>query len=420
MSLLQRPEVRRLIWQSGGALFLAIVGYLGIQWLPGTNTVTSSPTSERSTSSTDATGITAVPVPGQSAATQIPRLTGDRQAKEMQSQLAEAQRELTRLQSQIDAAKAAVIASRAEATQLVATGQQAQKVIDSLIADRMQWLSKYESLLTDDRGRCIAASKTHIGLALSILTKPRIDDAKINGWRSALTELVVPLEASLKNSESVSLSPQVSQQLLAISQNANAELQVLRDDMSILDRLINKTETNQPAELTLTQVDSNQKLAAAKLKEDTESERKAKEVAAKLMLQKEIDEKRRTHEAEVAAADEEARLARVMLRREFELEYPKIKGRLVAFTSDGMTLRGHTVGKGPVSLSLMQGKGALERSEHGRQRIAIVVGESLRDSGGLMKFQGGQTEQQATDFDMVQQFLLKYGDLMVAQGLLAP
>ena len=37
-----------------------------------------------------------------------------------------------------------------------------------------------------------------------------------------------------------------------------------------------------------------------------------------------------------------------------------------------------------------------------------------------MKYQGGQSEQQAADFDMVQAFLIKYGDLMVEQGRLAP
>ncbi len=85
-----------------------------------------------------------------------------------------------------------------------------------------------------------------------------------------------------------------------------------------------------------------------------------------------------------------------------------------------MELRGGSVGKGPVSFSLMQGRGALDRTDRGRQQIAIVVGESRRDSGGLMKFQGGQSEQQATDFDMIQEFLLKYGQHMVKEGLLAP
>lgn len=421
MTLLQRPEVRRLLWQCGGALILAIAGYLGLQWLPGQKPSKSPGTVADGTQAINGTGVTSIPVAGQPAVSQTPRLPDDREAREMQIQLAETQRELLRLRSQIDEAKASVIASRAEATQLVATGREVQTVIDSLNSDRKQWLSNYASLLTDDRGRCIAASESHIGLALSILTKQRIDDSTISGWRTALTELVVPLEASLKNSESaVSLSPQVSQQLLAISQNVRTELQVLRDDMLILDGLIETTKTLQPAELTLTQVDSNQKLAAAELKDKTERDRNAKDVSASLALQSEMDEKRRKHEAEIAAAEEAARRAKEKLKQEFDRDYAKIKGRLVAFTSEGMELRGKSTGKGPVSLSLMQGRGALERSEGGRQKIAIVVGESRRDSGGLMKFQGGQSEQQMADFDTVQEFLIKYGELMVEQGLLAP
>jgi hypothetical protein len=417
MRLMQRPEVRRLVWQCAGALVLAIFGYVGLQWLPGRGTPTPS-----ARQLTDATGIAPVTVPGQPAVAQTPRLPElNRQAAEMQSQLTEAQRELARLHGQVDAGKAAIISSRAEATQLVATGQHTQEGIDKLISERTRWLTQYKTLWSDDRGRRIAASEEHVGLALSVLSKQRIDDTMITGWRSALAELVAPLEASLKNPESgVSLTPKINQQFLTIRQDASTEHQVLRDDMLILDRLIEETKDRQPARQTLTEVDNERKLATAKQKDAAERDRMARDEAAALASKEKLDEERRVEAARIASEKEAARLAAEKLRREFDRDYAKIKGRLVAFTSDGMELRGGSVGKGPVSFSLMQGRGALDRTDRGRQQIAIVVGESRRDSGGLMKFQGGQSEQQATDFDMIQEFLLKYGQHMVKEGLLAP
>ena len=136
------------------------------------------------------------------------------------------------------------------------------------------------------------------------------------------------------------------------------------------------------------------------------------------------DEKRQLELAR-EAEDEKRReaAAKAALVRQFETEYPRMKSYLVAFTAKGTKQPiPHSPWKDtgkmePVSFSAMQRAGLLEDTESGRGwlwRGASSLGD--RNPGSFPDMRGGGPGT-SVKIREIQQFLLKYGEVMVEKQL---
>ena len=110
------------------------------------------------------------------------------------------------------------------------------------------------------------------------------------------------------------------------------------------------------------------------------------------------------------------------LEREMQRDMNEIKGLLRAYTSPGFTYRPDDT-KGPVSYSLIRSSGGLEPTRKGLGSLFfIATGNSDRDRGGLPAGVGGHigSETPTAPIERAQELLIKYGELMVRKGMLAP
>lgn len=318
--------------------------------------------------------------------------------------------EAERRETQESQRKVEIAIARSKVLEVKAAADETERAVEQLRIQRQRWHEQYETLWKDERGKRIAVSESLATDAIAVLNEKLPTQSDLESQQSSLSLLATPIqEASDSTSPNAEAIESLRPRLVEIDTEVKKMQKTLETSMASLDRIIARTAKTPLGELTLAEVQTVREIAQANDARIEDEANQSKTDKANRDAEEKRKEKMRLEE-----------IARLKLEQDFELDYPPIKARLVAFTSDGMHLRGNDPGPGPVSFSLMQGKGALERTETGRQQIAIVVGESRRESGGLMRFQGGQSDQQARDFDEVQQFLSKYGLLMVDKKLLAP
>lgn len=160
-------------------------------------------------------------------------------------------------------------------------------------------------------------------------------------------------------------------------------------------------------------------------KKIAEAERKAaemvgEETAAKILA----DATAIKAEIDAAKLVREAAEAKAQLVREFNADLPEVKRYLAAFLADGRKLRDS--GNGPASLAFLSRAGALINNDKGLEEL-LSLGAYYNDrpAGSLPEFFyfNSVNLQNKNDkigiIEKAQGFLLKYGDLMVEQGLLA-
>jgi hypothetical protein len=129
------------------------------------------------------------------------------------------------------------------------------------------------------------------------------------------------------------------------------------------------------------------------------------------------------------AKDRERALKEAQLRREFEQDRSKVESLLRPFISHGMTQpkgRQFVVAaeEGPVSLARLRSTRALEPTPEGRETLYWITSANDmndRDLGGFPD-QGLGASAKRRNMAIVkeaQDLLIKYGDLMVKDGMLA-
>ena len=91
----------------------------------------------------------------------------------LQNELEKVRQANATLQQQVNERKSDLAVAKAKLTRVKAEGQQARQQIDKLLQERIVWKTKFESLLTDDRGRRIAADESHVALTLPVLQRVR-------------------------------------------------------------------------------------------------------------------------------------------------------------------------------------------------------------------------------------------------------
>lgn len=129
-----------------------------------------------------------------------------------------------------------------------------------------------------------------------------------------------------------------------------------------------------------------------------------------------------------------AKAAEEKLEREFNRDLNAIRTKLVPFLSEGRTLRGNAKGKGPVSFSLIDGKGALENTADGLSLLSklasngrpygdfpVNIAAYKIENPNLKMGHYSTTSYKAISayLEEAQALLNKYGRLMADKGMLA-
>jgi hypothetical protein len=342
---------------------------------------------------------------------------------------------------------ARLVPLRARLAALKADGDSVREALTRFDSLTTLWKSKYEPLRTDDSGRRIAASPTHLVLALTVFGRERISDRQRAGWDEQLNQLLTPAaDRDLKTP--VVVSDDTLALMTRLMSTVKAAVKDLESDAAVLesaklatasmtpssDTLAQALEKRTIAEKTaeLTRVEEGRKAALKKQADELaaieqkkiDAETVIKKSAALVELQKIEYEKKQAELALKAAEDKrKADLAKAQLLTEYEKDLPTIKATLPAFITSGKSYR-QKASNGPLSLAYIQGKGALEDSKTGMREFCRIAREiNDRPAGPIPQFSGSEFSWQQLDKDAVrkaQNLIIKYGTIMVEKGLLDP
>lgn len=313
-----------------------------------------------------------------------------------------------------------------------------------------QFMSQFRA---SDDGRRIASSPELIALAGQSLSVPIPSENAAPTFLVRLESLLsVPRQAMEQNVAGYKPGESL--------QSAFADLeQQCRDSKSLVDRIQSDLTSilRKSADLPINrELDLQQALGA--LEEIKERERSAivaqaqegaKNEAAKMLAAQEVENERKLAEAKVQASKlageqmaakivadaqaekirqdaerkaQEAAMAKAKLEQDFQKDLPDIQNYLTNYLSDGFELR--SSGKGPASLTALRGTPIFQPGRKGMEAI-IHYGSYRNDRprGPIEPETGGEYGWKIANKEVlnkVQSLLIKYADLLVEKGMLAP
>ena len=332
----------------------------------------------------------------------------------------------------------------------------AERVNDTVqeLADaQTRWKTAIDDLKENATGKRIASDPALVDLLATILNTAPADSES-----ETLSQRLRPIISQLRdamNDEAASFKPTEAfiTRIDEIEEASAKSERWYRDHLLELDAVRQQAESLQPAERTLRAAllsreaeraqERVEKLAARnreiqRQKDATIGEAEAE--AQRIIAEAEAEAKRMVGEAAAArirqAADEEkakqeeairkrkAAEALAQLKREYQRDLADIKVKLQPFIADGYTYNGETGRKGPVSLATLRGRGALEPGRKGLEKLLYVGGTTTndRERGAFPQYVGSEFAWRQLNKDFIvkaQDYLIKYGDLMVKEGLLA-
>jgi hypothetical protein len=335
-------------------------------------------------------------------------------------------------------------ASRAIAIKLRVTARQGREHLIALTEEMVAWKATYLPLLTNDMGRRIAGHEDRMNLALSALQGGRPTDDDLQNWREQLNELITPLDEVLDEKDNPAIVPPSHASLIQeIARDVSKAFESVRHDRLVLDTIMKEVATLEPGPLTLLEAQNAMRLAeaAAKSKQLEEARRAAlaedtKQVAAAEKEQMEEATRVKVQEIKTKTAELAGKnlklkdaqaaaellhakeLADERLRNEYRAAQGQINSLLRYFTDHGYTHRGKNPGKGPVSLTALRSGNCLEQTAMGRARLCEIVITNDRKGGGL-PMAVNQSPSQNDLYNRAQELLLKFGQLMIDDKLLA-
>ena len=334
-----------------------------------------------------------------------------------------------------------------------------------------KWQAKQPSLMSGTVGKRIAASPSHVELVADLLGRDRPSDEQLLKWELQVEELAAPVEAAMGDSKATfEITAEHQKLLIDLGQQLVTSLSEFERQQLLLDAITKETAQAAPASVTLEMLLEErrgaaeralaQQMLAAKDKarlqaeqeqverlaamerEIVDAETKRQEgalLADKERIEQQAQQEREksAEEARLRQAQKEAELSaardktnaladqakRAQLEREFERELPRIQTHLEAFLADGFVHR-RDGKKGPASLSFLQGEGALKENIDGITRLLFLGAASNdRPRGALPYYIGGNLRFSKINLQPVEQaqeYLRKYGQVMVDRKLLAP
>jgi hypothetical protein len=330
------------------------------------------------------------------------------------------------------------------------------------------WRAKSATLLTGDLGRRIVASPAHLELVVDMLRQELPTADHIRHWELELLPLATPVEQSAREKRSyLAITPQHTELLANLEERVTGALQTFESQQLLLEAIEKETAHVTSGKDTLekligdrrreTEKANAQRLAiireAARTEAEQAQEKRAAQLEhevvaaeAKLRDQKLLTDKNRLEQQAKADAEQAAEEARVneakhrailiglkdeakrvddvvrlaQLEREFERIRPQVVEYLSAFTRDGFVHRADGT-KGPVSLSFIDGQGALEPNRNGYEKLSRLMSYGNDRPHGPIPHHielFGQPRSLAP-IEKAQEYLKKYGQIMVSRGLLA-
>lgn len=367
-----------------------------------------------------------------------------------------AQQELEKLQILQESMKL----TRAVTRSRLAQHQRLADAIDTdlrlLDVELPRWHAQFTELLTSDAGRRVVVVGGYLDILSSLDGKSLPDEIEVASWRSQLSDLRTPLDEFAENvTTGMTVPPIYGDELAALRNVVRQTVETLRQDRTVMNVIVRDVAHVDPGDMTLrAALDAKYQAEEQALVERLGEVRRTAEEAANQrleqeqrilvelesevrMLQAEADQQRVSQEIEAlsienAAKEAEAEriAARARLVAEMQADMAEIETLLTPFIRDGekhpegigfFKLTGEL---GPVSLTGLRGTGGLIESEEGLKALYLAGGDSRNDRplGSFPEYHGGH---QKSDSDVrrrvtrARELLIKYGDLMVDQGLLA-
>lgn len=337
--------------------------------------------------------------------------------------------------------------------------------MDTRLSDLDEQFTRWEKTLsqvhTTDLGARIGSDERTLReyQALQADKAPKRD--MVAKLRSRIELLREPLEKAAESElQAYRPSAEFAERLLSITQDIDEAMETMRALNARFEALVALAPAEAPPdaprltealfrleqgwavkqneELTK-QLDSLREEFAAKLQEErlkTEGLRQQFEIKRE-KREREIEEVRNRDELssleayKKQLAEEKARLAaEAQLERDYQRDLPEIDLLLRPFVTNGRTQPGKeafeiSVDVGPVSYSKLKSAGVLERTVDAQRRLWRMTTANRtndRDLGAFPSYFGSQQDwaQKQPTVARAQELLIKYGELMVNRGKLAP
>lgn len=388
--------------------------------------------------------------------TQIARDEAERQAVEN----AKLQTEMANLQAAISDIKTAKVYEQQEqaitksnALSILERGEILRQDVLRFAEVRDKTETLMESLMHSDAGRRIASDVELVALASQSLSIAIPNKDAAPTLLARLDSLLsVPKQAMEQNVAGYKPGASLNQSFSDLEQQC-------ADQRSIVDRVQSDLQSlaKKSAELPVNQsIDLEQ--AIAQIEEIKEQQRSAiiaeardaaKLEGAKLLAAQEAENQRLLAEAKTKAAQlagtqmaekivadataekirqdaerkaQEAAMEKAKLEQDFQRDLPDIRNYLTNYLSDGFELRNG--GKGPASLTALRGTPIFQSGRRGIEAI-IHLGSNKNDRprGPIERETGGEYGWKIANKEVltkVQSLLIKYADLLVEKGMLAP
>ena len=386
----------------------------------------------------------------------LERLEGDVEARE---RLADARVRGEALRQAELAEAAALSVARSKLNRELARLDAARAAVAELRDARRRLDGVRSALLDGEAGRAVAADDSLLTRAEAALaataelpgTPPEVAEERLDGLSDPLRAAEANLPADYAP------TPALGREIDAVAREARERAEVLAAAAGLWEDLAARAGTA-PAGATLRATldrlrrerdarvaeDRAEAVEAARLKDAEEitnakieanriiarAEREAAELVG-VQRAEAIRIAAEKKEAELAAANAaaEAKAKQEALERDFARERPAIDRYLAAFTAPGTQFRGARAKaeKSPASLTEIGGFGAVDDTEYGMLKMALALYPSQNDrstQAWVTRLDGSYTsnwtDEQRRFILETQRLLRKYGDLMVAEDLLAP
>jgi hypothetical protein len=331
-----------------------------------------------------------------------------------------------------------------------------QQDLDALLGVTTAWQTKVATLLQSAPGRRIAGSAPHVERFVAVYEKKRLSKSDVATLQARLDTLLRPLKSAEKDADETYVpSKSLTDDVQTLAGEIRTALRQYLQDLLAVEGLLENTAKSEPSKATLQaaitafhRAEASQRaatVAAARRKARQEADRQLADAeAAKIAAENRVkllkikakkaeaegQEKALAAEIEAAAKKREAAQKKAALTRQFEREYPTMRGYLIPFTSSGFAQPGgrgytRTTEKGPVSFSKLQGAGYLKKTIGSLKSFYYSTTANRmndRPGGAFPNYIGGAGDwgRRQETIQSIQDFLNKYGTILVEKKLLAP
>ena len=335
-------------------------------------------------------------------------------------------------------------------------GRRIESDTSALKKELDEWQDLVTPLSSNDAGRRIATRPELVQqyAALSGVKMATFDD--LDRWQRQFDTLFSRIKLAHEDqSIRVVVTPDDIAAFESLAAEVNSAHDQLRQQMRALQLILAKADGLDPGQQKLADAiaavqQERDEQFRQKLTETTQAEiRKVDEEFAAKIADEQREQRRLLKEQELAAEQLEtqeraaelaaiekrneelrARLALEKLKAEYQADLSEIESLLAPFLDSAITqpTKSNPIAKGgpmkPTSLNALKGSGALDDSSDGLNLLYQAGGHpaNMRKKGGFPSFVSLQTLGQGSERDKVrraQQLLVKYGELMVEDGLLS-